>query len=75
MLFICSVVMLSMIFSVAFYSVTSLNVTVVSFGIVFCVILYFCFFLFVISGFKIGFRLYKLCLPCVCSAIALLLVC
>jgi hypothetical protein len=33
-----------------FSSVTSLNVTVVSVGIVFCVILYFLLFLFVMSN-------------------------
>jgi hypothetical protein len=47
-----------------FSSITSLNVTVVSVGIVFCVILYFLFFLFVISNLKIKLTLYKLCLPC-----------
>ena len=44
------------------YSVTSLNVTVASVDIVFCVILYFLLFLFVIGKFQIGLRLYNLCL-------------
>ena len=55
-----------------YYSVTSLNVTVVSVGIVFCVILYFLFFLFVIVNFQIGLRLYKLCSLYPHSAIAVL---
>jgi hypothetical protein len=33
-----------------FYSLISLNVTVVSFGIVFCVIVYFFIFLFVMNN-------------------------
>jgi hypothetical protein len=53
-----------------FYSVTSLNVTVASVGIVFCVILYFLFFLFVIGNSQIGLSLYKLCSLCPHSAIA-----
>ena len=63
----------NIIWKVAFHSEISLNVTVVSVGIVFCVIVYFFFFLFVMSNLKIGLTLYKLCLPFVCSAIALLL--
>jgi len=38
-----------------------LNVTVVSLGIVFCVIVYFLVFLFVMINFKVGLTLYKLC--------------
>ncbi len=57
----------------SFHSDISLNVTVVSVGIVFCVIVYFFFFLFVMSNLKTGLKLYGLCLAYSCTTIALLI--